>query len=118
MIELAAVTNTTSTGGGEIFLTSQYAIPIFLAKTWRHIVVLGGMRGAISGALVASLPESNLKDTIATITIGVVLSSLIIQYIGLTRYVKKVFPKEEKSNNTIGDNNSAIKVEGISSTCL
>jgi hypothetical protein len=35
---------------------------------------------------------------------------LIIQYIGLTRYVKKVFPKEEKGNNTIGDNNSAIKV--------
>ncbi|MGA9170581.1 MAG: hypothetical protein WBZ20_10615 [Nitrososphaeraceae archaeon] len=68
----AAVTNTTSTGGGEIFLTSQYAILIFLTKTWRHIVALGGMRGAISGALVVSLPESNLKDTIATITIGVV----------------------------------------------
>jgi hypothetical protein len=30
--------------------------------------------------------------------------------VGLTRYVKKVFPKEEKGNNTIGDNNSAIKV--------
>ena len=66
---------------------------------WRHIVVLGGMRGAISVALVASLPESNFKDTIATITFGVVLSSLIIQYIGLTKYVKKVFP---------GANNDAI----------
>ena len=49
----AAVTNTTSAGGGEIFLTSQYAIPIFLAKAWRHIVVLGGVCVAISAALVA-----------------------------------------------------------------
>ena len=80
-----------------------------MAKAWRHIVVLGGVCVAISAALVASLPESNLKDTIATITFGIVLSSLIIQYIGL-KYVNMVFPKEEKGNNTIGDNNSAIKV--------
>ena len=46
--------------------------------------MLGGMRGAISVALVASLPESNFKDTISTITFGVVLLSLIVQYIGLT----------------------------------
>jgi len=57
--------------------------------------VLGGMRGALSIALVGSLPESNLKNTIAIITFGVVLSSLIAQYIGLTRYVKKVFPIEK-----------------------
>jgi CPA1 family monovalent cation:H+ antiporter len=68
-----------------------------IPMVWRHIVVLGGMRGAISVALVGSLPEGNLKDTIATITFGVVLSSLIAQYIGLTRYVKKVYP-EEKNN--------------------
>jgi NhaP-type Na+/H+ or K+/H+ antiporter len=86
----AAVTNTTSAGGGEIFLTSQYAILIFLAKTCRHLVVLGGMRGAISGALVASLPESNLKDTISTITFDVVLSSLIIQYIVIPCWTYKV----------------------------
>ena len=89
-IGAAAVTNTTSPEGGEIFLTSQYAIPIFLAKTWRHLVVLGGMRGAISGALVASLPESNLKDTITTITFGVVLSSLIIQYIVIPCWTYKI----------------------------
>lgn len=64
-----------------------------IPRAWRHVVVLGGMRGAISVALVASLPESTFKNTIATITFGVVLASLIIQYIGLTRYVKKVFAK-------------------------
>ncbi len=56
------------------------------------------MRGALSVALVASLPDedisSNLKNLIATLTFGVVLLSLIIQYIGLTKYVKKVFPPE------------------------
>lgn len=62
-----------------------------IPMVWRHIVVLGGMRGALSIALVGSLPESNLKNTIATITFGVVLSSLIAQYIGLTKYVKRVF---------------------------
>jgi CPA1 family monovalent cation:H+ antiporter len=70
-----------------------------IPRVWRHIVVLGGMRGALSVALVASLPESSFKNTIATITFGVVLSSLIIQYIGLTQYVKKVFPEQKKEDN-------------------
>lgn len=67
-----------------------------IPRIWRHIVVLGGMRGAISVALVASLPESTFKGTIATITFGVVLASLIIQYISLTKYVKRVFPEQGK----------------------
>jgi NhaP-type Na+/H+ or K+/H+ antiporter len=57
---------------------------------------------------VASLPEGNFKNTIATITFGVVLSSLIIQYVGLTRYVKKIFV--EGGNGTVHDDNSSIKV--------
>jgi monovalent cation:H+ antiporter, CPA1 family len=70
-----------------------------IPMVWRHIVVLGGMRGALSIALVGSLPESNLKNTISTITFGVVLSSLIAQYIGLTKYVKKVFPIEKADDD-------------------
>jgi CPA1 family monovalent cation:H+ antiporter len=73
-----------------------------IPMVWRHIVVLGGMRGALSIALVGSLPESNFKNTIATLTFGVVLSSLIAQYIGLTKYVKKVFPIE-KDDDDDGD---------------
>lgn len=60
--------------------------------TWRHIVLIGGMRGAISVALVASLPPSEFKNILQTLTFGVVLLSLIIQYIVLSKYVKKVFP--------------------------
>lgn len=71
-----------------------------IPTAWRHIVVLGGMRGALSVALVASLPSEggnsdNLKDLIATLTFGVVLLSIVIQYIGVTRYVKKAFPSNE-----------------------
>ena len=59
------------------------------------------MRGALSVALVATLPienvgNNNTKDIIATLTFGVVLLSLIIQYVAITKYVKKAFPNEDK----------------------
>ncbi len=63
-----------------------------IPMTWRHIVLIGGMRGAISVALVASLPASEFKNTLQTITFGVVLISLIIQYVVLSVQVKRVFP--------------------------
>jgi len=50
------------------------------------------MRGAIPVALVASLPPSDLKNVLQTITFGVVLLSLVIQYTVLSKYVRKVFP--------------------------
>ncbi len=55
--------------------------------------MIWGMRGAISIALVASLPQGDFKNTLQTITFGVVLLSLIIQYVILSRYTKKVFPE-------------------------
>ncbi len=58
---------------------------------WRHVIMIGGMRGALSVALVATLPESNFKEMLETITFGVVLSSLIVQYTILSRYMKKAF---------------------------
>ena len=56
------------------------------------LVLVRGMRGAISVALVASLPPSDLKNVLQTITFGVVLLSLVIQYTVLSKYVRKVFP--------------------------
>ena len=67
--------------------------------TWRHVIMLGGMRGAISVALVASLPPSNFKSILQTLTFGVVLLSLVIQYIALSKYVKKVFNSTDASIN-------------------
>ncbi|HXU94813.1 MAG TPA: sodium:proton antiporter [Candidatus Nitrosotalea sp.] len=63
---------------------------------WRNIVMIGGMRGALSVALVATLPESEFKEILKTITFGVVLSSLIIQYPILSRYIKKSFREENQ----------------------
>lgn len=73
-------------------LTNKFAnekIPL----AWRNVAMLGGMRGALSVALVATLPESDVKEILKTITFGVVLASLIIQYPVLTRYIKKAFPE-------------------------
>jgi monovalent cation:H+ antiporter, CPA1 family len=52
--------------------------------------MIGGMRGALSVALVTSLPQSDLKDKLEIITFGVVLFSLVIQYVALSKYLKKV----------------------------
>jgi len=60
---------------------------------WRNVVMIGGMRGALSVALVATLPESEFKEILKTITFGVVLSSLIVQYPVLSKYIKKAFPE-------------------------
>jgi CPA1 family monovalent cation:H+ antiporter len=59
--------------------------------------MLGSMRGAISVALAASLPESDFRNTILSITFGVVLCSLIIQYIVLSKYVQRKFVPFEAS---------------------
>ena len=61
-------------------------IPLF----WQNIIMIGGMRGALSVALVTSLPQSELKNRLEIITFGVVLFSLIIQYVILSKYLKKV----------------------------
>ncbi len=60
--------------------------------------MIGGMRGALSVALVTSLPQSELKNRMEIITFGVILFSLIIQYIGLSKYLKIISVKLEKSD--------------------
>jgi len=67
-------------------------IPLF----WQNVIMIGGMRGALSVALVTSLPQSELKNKLEVLTFGVVLFSLIIQYISLTKYLKKISIKFEK----------------------
>ena len=64
---------------------------------WQNVIMIGGMRGALSVALVTSLPQSELKDRLEIITFGVILSSLIIQYFTLSKYLKKVTIKFENN---------------------
>ena len=70
-----------------------------IPMTWRHVIMLGGMRGAISVALVASLPPSSFKSILQTLTFGVVLLSLVIQYIALSKYVRNVFHHDDATIN-------------------
>jgi NhaP-type Na+/H+ or K+/H+ antiporter len=51
--------------------------------------MMGRMRGALAVALVTSLSAGELKDKLEVLTFGVVLASLIIQHIALTKYIKK-----------------------------
>jgi CPA1 family monovalent cation:H+ antiporter len=79
-------------------ITNHFMKKDKIPSSWKHVVVLGGMRGAVSVALVASLPETEFKSTLETITFGVVLTSLVVQYVTLTSYVKKHFKQEENEN--------------------
>ena len=60
-----------------------------IPSIWNNVIMIGGMRGALAVALVTSLPAGELKDKLEALTFGVVLASLIIQYIALTKYIKK-----------------------------
>jgi monovalent cation:H+ antiporter, CPA1 family len=74
---------------------TKESVPLF----WQNIIMIGGMRGALSVALVTSLPQSEMKNSLETITFGVVLLSLVMQYIVLSKYIKRVHGKFGNSFN-------------------
>ena len=74
---------------------TKESVPLF----WQNIIMIGGMRGALSVALVTSLPQSEMKNSLETITFGVVLLSLVMQYIVLSKYIKIVHGKFGNSFN-------------------
>ncbi|HEX2557175.1 MAG TPA: sodium:proton antiporter [Nitrososphaera sp.] len=93
-LAFAAVLAARAASAYPILAATNRIIKDKIPLAWKHVVVLGGMRGAVSVALVASLPESEFKSMLETITFGVVLSSLVIQYIALTSYVKRHFRQD------------------------
>ena len=55
-----------------------------LPRTWQHIVALGGLRGALSIALVLSLPEDfQHRGEIVAMVYSVVLFTLVVQGLAL-----------------------------------
>ncbi|MDG6996769.1 MAG: sodium:proton antiporter [Nitrososphaerota archaeon] len=68
---------------------------------WRNVTMLGGMRGALSIALAASIPltaiSSKESDLISTLVLGVAFFSLSLQAAFLFRYIRRKFPEEQAS---------------------
>jgi CPA1 family monovalent cation:H+ antiporter len=62
--------------------------------SWTRVVALGGLRGAISIALVLSLPEGQFKDSLVAMTFGVALLSLVVQGEFLQLYLRRTNLKE------------------------
>ncbi len=60
-----------------------------IPSSWNKVLAFAGLRGAVSIALVLSLPESNYKDVITAMTFGVALISLIVQAEILNAYLKR-----------------------------
>jgi CPA1 family monovalent cation:H+ antiporter len=73
-------------------------VTVLLAKTkralswkWSAVVVWGGVRGALSMVLALSLPDSfPHRETIVVLTTGVVMSSLVLQGLSMSRFVKRL----------------------------
>jgi Na+:H+ antiporter len=71
-----------------------------IPSSWRNVAMLGGMRGAISVALVASIPATAIVttadvDTISTMVLGVAFLSISVQAWALSSYIRRVFPHEQ-----------------------
>ncbi len=73
------------------------AIPIFLLKHKKvfeknaiPILTWGGLRGGISVALALSLPKSMFSDVFVSITYIIVLFSIIIQGLTISKFAKKL----------------------------
>jgi CPA1 family monovalent cation:H+ antiporter len=69
---------------------------------WRNVAMLGGMRGALSIALSATVVTSavvtkNDADTISVMVLGVAFTSIILQGALLSSYTKRSFPEEERA---------------------
>lgn len=61
------------------------------------ILTWGGMRGAVSIALVLSLPDFQGKEILVNATYGVVLFSLLVQGLTMRRFLAKVIPTAESA---------------------
>jgi len=76
---------------------AQFSVP----WSWKNVTMFGGMRGALSIALVASLPVSLTGySTIVNMTFGVAVFSILLQGPLLTTYSRRAFPQGQETAAT------------------
>jgi monovalent cation:H+ antiporter, CPA1 family len=67
---------------------------------WKNVAMLGGMRGALSIVLAASLPVTvPSRDLVSSMVLGVAFISITIQGYLLSRYLTKKFPRKPKTGS-------------------
>ena len=63
--------------------------------TWKNVAILGGMKGALSIALAASLPANTpSRDLLSSMVLGVAFLSIILQGFLLSHYITRTFPRK------------------------
>lgn len=63
-----------------------------------RVLTWGGLRGGISVALALSLPESPFKATILMVTLIVVVFSVVVQGLTISRVIRKVVPSVDPAD--------------------
>ena len=77
-----------------IFSATKSKIPM----SWRNVAMMGGMKGALSIVLLASIPASvEQRDTIITMVLGVAFLSITLEGSLLFRYADSRFPSARRS---------------------
>ena len=83
-----------------IFSAAGLRIP----RAWKNVAMLGGMKGALSIVLLASIPSSvEQRGVITTMVLGVAFLSITLQGSVLFRYVDSKFPKSRKPTKNEAD---------------
>lgn len=73
--------------GGNVFLM---AVKQKLAMQWQHVLVLGGLRGAVSAALILMIPHDYAhRGTFLCLIVAMIIFTLIIQPTLLKYYLRK-----------------------------
>ena len=72
---------------------------------WRNVAMLGGVRGALSIALAASISDSSVvstsdADLILNMVLGVAFASIVLQSFSLSSYIRKGFRTEDSVDVT------------------
>jgi CPA1 family monovalent cation:H+ antiporter len=85
---------------------------------WRNVAMLGGMRGALSVALAASIPVSIMisaseKETISTMVLGVAFLSISLQAALLSRYIRRSFKEEHAEQLNVRLANAINAIENL-----
>jgi NhaP-type Na+/H+ or K+/H+ antiporter len=83
-----------------------------MTSVWSNVAMLGGVRGALSIALAATITTSAIISTadlhtIDTMVFGVAFVSIMLQVPLLFRYVKRVMPEVEAFKETALDDQFA-----------